>query len=401
MKSPLIPLGWSATTLGELTEKRPICYGVLKPGPNDPAGVPLVRVSDISENYFDPSELIYINRDLDVEFRRSRLRGGEILISIQGTIGRVARYPTDAGQANISRTIAVIDPDNRVDRSFLYWYLRSLGERGVFDTVGSTRSSLNIGALRKVPIPLPPIDEQRRIADILDRADELRAKRRAAIERLENLKQSIFLDMFSDPVRNPMNWPIKTIGELCAVKGGKRLPKGEEYSSVPTPYRYIRVVDLKDGKVDESGLVYLKPDVQRRIARYTVSPSDVIVSIAGSIGEVAYVPASLDGTNLTENAAKLVPKQADEYLPRYLSEFLRLPYAQSQIGAEVGQVTIGKLALFRLEKVRVPVPPLELQRAYIANLAKIDELFGTQSDSSSQLEELFGSLQQRGLAGAL
>ena len=392
---------WSFVTLGELTKNRPICYGVLKPGPNDPRGVPLVRVTDIAGNNYDASKLVRITNELDQEFRRSRLRGGEILISIQGTIGRVAIYPEDSGGANVSRTIAVVDPDERVNRRFAYWYLRGQGERGLFETVGSTRSSLNIGVLRRVSIPIPPLEEQKWIAAVLDRADALRAKRRAATKKLEALKQAIFMDMFGNPSANPDEWGVVTVGDLCHVKGGKRLPKGAEYSPISTEHRYIRVVDLHEGKVAEENLVYLTPEVQQKISRYTVSEEDIIVSIAGSIGEVAWVPSSLSGANLTENAAKLAPRASSSYDARYLAAFLRLPDAQRQIERQTGQVTIGKLALFRLAKVRVLLPPLALQTEYVRRIELVDGVAARLAESEALANRLFGSLQSRAFAEVL
>ncbi len=151
----------------------------------------------------------------------------------------------------------------------------------------------------------PPLDEQRRIAAILDRADALRAKRREALAYLDGLAQSIFHEMFGEP---DSEWPTVTVKDIASVKGGKRLPKGADYAAAPTPYPYVRVVDLKNGAISTADLRYLTSDVQATISRYTVASGDVVISIAGSIGLVAPVPDELVGANLTENAAKLVPQ---------------------------------------------------------------------------------------------
>jgi len=394
--------GWARATLGELTRTtRPICYGVLKPGPNVAGGIPLVRVTDISENRFCDKHLICISHRLDEEFRRSRLRGGEILVSIQGTVGRVAICPPEYAGANISRTIAVIEPDDRADRRYSYWYLRHLGEAGAFKTVGSTRASLNIAALRNVEIPLPPLPVQRRIVAILDQADALREKRRLTIAQLDALSWSVFFDMFGDPGTNEKKWDESTLGKLCMVKGGKRLPKGEDYSPIPTPFRYVRVTDLQEGWVDEAALLYLRPEIQSRISRYIVNTGDIIVSIAGSIGLVAPVPPSVDGANLTENAAKLVPKTRGAYDPIFLSVLLQTAFLQSQIRSHVGQVTIGKLALFRIEKLRVFLPPVDLQKEFAKRSAVIQSALSVHRNSLANLDTLFASLEHRVFQGEL
>ena len=159
----------TSATLGELTNStRPICYGVLKPGPFVENGVPLVRIVDIAGDQLDLSNAHRISSALDTEFARSRLEGGELLLSIQGTIGRVAIAPLSAKGANISRTIAVIAPDDRVDRRYLRYFLMYLGVAHRFKVTGTTRDSLNIGDIRSIEVPLATPDEQRRIVGSLD-----------------------------------------------------------------------------------------------------------------------------------------------------------------------------------------------------------------------------------------
>lgn len=315
-----------------------------------------------------------------------------ILVGCRGSCGSIhVTAPRSYANGN---AMALDDLDkSRVEIRFVAHYLRNRGFRDV--TTGTSQPQIIAQNISRVSIPLPPLPEQRRIAEILDKADALRAKRRAALAQLDILTQSIFLDMFGDPATNPKGSPVVSVADICAVRGGKRLPKGEEYSSVPTPFRYIRVMDLRAGRVDESALVYLKPEIQSEIARYVVNTGDVIISIAGSIGLVAPVPQSLDGVNLTENAAKLVPRSSGRYEAEYLARFLETDHAQGQIGSHIGQVTIGKLALFRIEKLKVPLPPIKLQREFVCQAAEVKAHGAAQKEACSRLDALFASLQHR------
>lgn len=266
----------------------------------------------------------------------------------------------------------------------------------------SSYPSIRLGDIELLEVPVPSERGDRmRIGEILDRAEALRAKRRAALAQLDTLTQSIFLEMFGDPSKNPQRWPLKAVGEIAEVKGGKRLPKGEEYSLARTPFRYIRVTDLRGGSVDEGAVVYLKPEVQAKIARYIVNTGDVIISIAGSIGLIAPVPSSLDGANLTENAAKLVQREEGGYDSRYLAAVLQMPAIQSQIASHIGQVTIGKLALFRIEKLTVPLPPVALQEEFVRRLAQVAALKSGSLGSLAGFDALFASLQHRAFRGEL
>lgn len=336
---------------------------------------------------------------------RQLIRAGDVLVStVRPNLNGVALVPPELDGATASTGFCVLRPRaSQLDARYLYHWVKS--PRFVSDMVrkatGASYPAVSDRIVCESKLPLLPLPEQRRIAEILDTADALRAKRRAALAQLDTLTQSFLLDMFGDPATNPKGWPVVSVGDICEVKGGKRLPKGEEYSSAPTPFRYIRVVDLKGGRIDESTLVYLKPEIQAEIARYVVNAGDVIISIAGSIGLVAAVPESLNGANLTENAAKLVPRTAGHYEPAYLAEYLRTQHAQGEIGSHVGKVTIGKLALFRIEKLRVPLPPRDLQSEFIQRQAAVTAHASTQLEARSRLDALFGSLQHRAFQGEL
>ncbi len=336
---------------------------------------------------------------------RQLVVAGDVLVStVRPNLNGVARVPSELDGATASTGFCVLRPEpSKLDGSYLFQWVKTSAfiSDMVSKATGASYPAVSDRIIFESSIPLPPLEEQRRIAAILDQAETLRTQRRQALAHLDTLTQSLFLDMFGDPVTNPKGWKLTTIGELCEVKGGKRLPKGAEYSSTPTQYRYIRVTNLSNGQVDESELQYLAPEVQRSISRYTVAEGDVIISIAGSIGLIAPVSASLDGANLTENAAKLVSRRAGDYSPDFLAFMLRTKSVQDQIGSHVGQVTIGKLALFRIEKLAVPLPPLALQQTFATRIQAIETLKATHRTALAQLDALFASLQQRAFAGEL
>lgn len=268
---------------------------------------------------------------------------------------------------------------------YLAHYLRFMSPRILTWVRATTADNLPLDQLRNLPVPVPPLDEQSHIANVLGRANALRDKRRRSMDVLSGLSRSLFLEMFGNPRSNPMNWPIREIGEICYVRGGKRLPKGEPYSNVPTQHPYIRVTDLHNGGIEPEQLRYLTAEVQARISKYTVKAGDVIISIAGSIGQIAPVGEELDGANLTENAAKLVPRQAGQYDSTFLAAALSSDSVQDQIRSQVGQVTIGKLALFRIERLRLPLPALERQRTFSKAMRCVTS---TQRGLERQLKDL-------------
>ena len=372
-----------------------------------PAKWPLTRLGDICEFKYGKSlpETARAGGDISV-FGSNGVVGAHNSALTEGptiVIGRKGSH----GEVNFSPASCwPIDTTYYVDRSAtkadIRWLFHRLCGAGLNQmNRAAAVPGLNREDAYRVEILLPPLEEQRRIAAILDQAETLRTQRRTALALLDSLTQSLFLDMFGDPAINQKGWEVKTIEELCEVKGGKRLPKGAEYSPTPTPHRYIRVTNLSNGQVDQSQLLYLTPEIQKSIGRYIVNTGDVIISIAGSIGLVAPVPASLDGANLTENAAKLVQRRDGNYLPDFLAFMLGTKAIQDQIQSHVGQVTIGKLALFRIEKLTIPLPPLPLQQTFATRIASIEALKATHRRALAALDALFASLQQRAFAGQL
>ena len=387
--SSLITKGTTPTTLG---------YA------HSDSGIPFLRVQNIFSGQVNFKEdTLFIDSNTHTALKRSQIQGGDVLVTIAGTIGRTGVVPHDAPEMNCNQAVAIVRPTQEIERNYLRHWLESQDARSQMlgSTVTGTISNLSLSQLGELRVPVTPLEEQRRIAAILDQAETLRTQRRTALALLDRLTQSLFLEMFGDPAINQKGWEVKTIEELCEVKGGKRLPKGAEYSPTPTPYRYIRVTNLSYGQVDQNQLLYLTPEVQKSIERYVVNTGDVIISIAGSIGLIAPVPASLDGANLTENAAKLVQRRAGDYLPDFLAFMLGTKAIQDQIQSHVGQVTIGKLALFRIEKLNVPLPPLPLQQTFATRIASIDALKATHRRALAALDALFASLQQRAFAGQL
>src|SRR5690606_3226721 len=181
----------------------------------------------------------------------------------------------------------------------------------------------------------------------------------------EELLRSAFLEMFGDPSRGrARQGELLRLGAVAYVKGGKRLPKGAEYSPTPTAHPYIRVVDIANNTVSRGDLRYLTSEVQRKIERYTISSDDVFISIAGTIGLVATIPEELSGANLTENAAKLVIKDTTVLHKDYLATYLA-SVGQPEIQRRTMATSQPKLALFRIEEIPIVLPTWDDQIKFV------------------------------------
>jgi type I restriction enzyme, S subunit len=177
-----------------------------------------------------------------------------------------------------------------------------------------------------------------------------------------------------------------TIGEIAKVKGGKRLPKGMEVQDEETEHPYLRVLDFGDDGVDISNLKFISNETFEHVSRYTISSDDVYVSIAGTIGRVGIVPEDLSGANLTENAAKITGLSSDVD-KRYLLYFLRSVQGHGALQNKAGGTSQPKLALFRIEEVEFPCPPIHVQSMIADTLSTYDNLIENNRRRIALLED--------------
>ena len=197
-----IPKDWQASTLqAQINPARPIAYGILMPGYGFAGGVPVVKVKDIRNRRIGVDGLLLTSPQLDHEYRRSRLRPGDILFTIRGTVGRVALVPPELDGANITQDTARIDLLNSSNR-FLSYFLETPVARRFFEinTLGVAVQGINLGELRKLPIPIPPLDEQERIAERMDAAGARLDGEVAALCKLHAQKLGLMQDLLTGRV---------------------------------------------------------------------------------------------------------------------------------------------------------------------------------------------------------
>ncbi len=193
-----LPRHWDVVPFDDLVDQNfPIAYGVLVPGPEDADGVPFVRIADLSLSAPPPLPEKTISREVDAKFRRTRLVGGEILMGVVGSIGKLGIAPPSWAGANIARAICRIVPAPTVSREFVLWLLQSDLMRNQF--IGDTRTlaqpTLNVGLIRAARTPLPPLDEQRRIVakvdELLGLCDQLKQRLEAALNKHEQVASAL------------------------------------------------------------------------------------------------------------------------------------------------------------------------------------------------------------------
>jgi type I restriction enzyme S subunit len=259
----------------------------------------------------------------------------------------------------------------------------------------TTADNFPIDNLRSLEIPFPSLDEQRRIAAILDKADAVRCKRKRALELLDGLVLSIFLEMFGDD-RNS-EFPIKKLGEVCdQITDGAHFTPTYVDDGVP----FLRVTDIQDDRIDWATVKFIPPSEHKDlIARCAPRRGDVLLSKNGTIG----IPRFIDWDDDFSIFVSLCLIRPSRKLlsGRYLTAYLKTQSAQRQLRQHAKTGTVTNLHLREIREVLIPVPPFEDQQKWEDFESTQGFRRGHFAQARLQSEALFSSLQSRAFSGQL
>jgi type I restriction enzyme, S subunit len=296
----------------------------------------------------------------------------------------------------------VLRTSNLVIPEWIFYYLRQekirqKAERNMTGSAGQKRVPTRF--LADLDIPLPPLEEQKRIAKIAGKCDRIRRTRCYTQQLSDTYLQSAFLEMFGDLSTNLKGWEVKDLSEVVhqdtiitygIVQAGPNIEGG-----IP----YIRTGDIKDGKIVEANLLRTEPSIAAQFSRSEVHTDDLVMSIRATVGTVAKIFSSLDGSNLTQGTAKISPGHLIK--GDYLLLFIRSSGCQKWIQKQVKGATFREITLQRLREMPVMLPPMSLQEKFAQIVQRYDRLRAQQRESDRQAEHLFQTVLHRAFSGEL
>ncbi|WNO05767.1 restriction endonuclease subunit S [Rhodoferax mekongensis] len=361
-------------------------------------GIPFLTVKDVSDSGLDFAGCSFISESdyLAAKAGNSAPLRGDVLFSKDGTVGKVHVVATDQSFAVLS-SLAILRPKaGLVDPGYLGHVLRSPAvlDDALKKKTGSAIRRIVLGDLKRVRLPLPTLEEQRLIAAILDQAETLRIQRRQALAHLDTLTQSLFLDMFGDPVVNPKGLPVVKFGDVGTLDRGisKHRPRNApELLGGDHPLVQTGEVSNCDGYIRSYTHTY--SDIGLRQSKMWPAGT-LCITIAANIAKTgiltfdACFPDSVVGFRADDPATV-------EYVRVWLSI---LQKALEDSAPESAQKNIN-LAILR--GLNIPLPSLPLQQTFATRIQAIEALKATHRTALAQLDALFASLQQRAFTGNL
>lgn len=331
------------------------------------------------------------------------LAPGDVLVSSANSwnlVGKCCWVPELPWRATFGGFISVLRGDReRIEPRYLYHWFASPHIQATVRSFGQQTtniSNLNVERCLRLPIPLPPLPEQRRIADILDKADALRAKRRAALAQLDTLTQSIFLDMFGDPATNPKGWPVHKMEDVAKIVSGAT-PRTDDESYWDGEVNWVTPKEL-------SALerIYIS-GTERRItqrglescAASILPPGSVLFSSRAPIGHTAICTVPM----ATNQGFKSFVPHPSVLEPHFLLFWLRLRRSFLEgLGTGATFKEVSKAVVARID---LYVPPFDLQSQFAGRVVAVERVRAMQREEREQLDVLFASLQHRAFRGEL
>lgn len=405
-----LPPKWTWTTLGELATS--VKNGIYVSRPSaEPNGIPILRIGAVRPMHLSLDDLRYTGMSLaEVQRNDGLVRPGDLLFTRYSgnprLVGACARVPDHSPiVAYPDKLIRVVLSAEEVDSRFIsYAWISSKVQAQVRSRIKTTAGQTGISgsSLKSIRLPLPPLAEQRRIAQVLGHADAVRAKRRMAIALLDNLAHSVFLDMFGDPAHNTMHWPERNLGALFAEKPnyGTMVPASADGGK----WLCLRVANIQGWNLDLRDRKYVDLD-ESSIKRHGVVKGDVLLTRAIATQEHLgkAIVADPDGEKWAFDSHLMrIRLDRNEIEPVFFRSLLRSAGGRRLFLAVTRRSSVQfNINTKEIAALRIPLPPIERQREFVSRLAVTGALCETYRSHLAELDALFSSLQHRAFRGEL
>ena len=330
------------------------------------------------------------------------LPAGAVLVCCIGSLGKIgfAGRPLVTNQ----QINAIVFDGKKIDPRYGFFACRLLKPQLESMAPATTVPIVNKSRFSELKIPVPPLEEQRRIAAILDQAETLRTQRRTALALLDSLTQSLFLDMFGDDDKGEPRFAVAALADVLEMplQNGAYYPK-EEYVS-EGGVEMVHMSDAFNGIVGRGSLKRVNCS-DADLSKYGLNESDILLARRSLTYEGAakpcLVPPAAEPLIFESSFIRVTPDRKKLSVP-YLFHYLDNPTIRDKrVRPFVTQSTISGINQSNLERVAVVVPPLPLQQTFATRIASIEALKATHRRALAALDALFASLQQRAFTGAL
>ena len=347
-------------------------------------GMPLIRIRDVMRGY---SETFTTEKYKDEYI----VYPDDLLIGMDGefNIAKWGKTP-----ALLNQRVCRLIPGPDIEKNFLFYFMPAALKRIEEKTPFVTVKHLSAKELNKIEIPLPPLEEQRRIAAVLDKVSGLIAKRREQLDKLDELVKARFVEMFGDPVSNPHQYPISQLSEYIEfLTSGSR--GWSQYFSDDGEY-FITIKNVKNCSISLEDVQYIKPPDNAEAVRTKVKDGDLLISITADLGRTGVVTKEIadHGAYINQHLT-CIRLNREKLNPLYVAYYMESSAGKMQFNAKNQAGVKAGLNFNAINSLKLVVPPVEKQDLFVEFVSQTDKSKLTIWQSLDKLEVLKKALMQQ------
>lgn len=360
-------------------------------------GYPFIRAGHL-EDLVSRKGLLQIpkvNEEIAKKNRLKKLPKGSIIFAKSGMSAKKNRIYISEEDTYFVSHLAAILPSNNYDTNFLARYLNWYNPTNLI--LDDAYPSIRLEDINGLEIPLPPLPTQQKIADILDKADELRQYNKQLIEKYDALTQSLFLHMFGDPVKNEKGWEKMELKKFGKIITGNTPPRNDNENYSSNFIEWLKTDNINDKYVNVTQAKEYLSEKGSSKARFVENGALLVACIAGSIESIGR--ASLTDRKVSFNQQINAIQPFDDVNPKYLYNLFRISKKHIQNHASNGMKRM--LTKGEFEKILMIKPTLEIQNQFAERVQLIETQKQQAQEALAKSEDLFQSLLQRAFKGEL
>lgn len=364
------------------------------------AGLRLIQTGNIGNGIFhDKAEKAkYISESTFIELSCTEIFHGDCLLSrLPDPIGRSCILPQLNERAITAVDCTILRFTNKIYPTFFVYYTLSTpyAISIISKTTGSTRKRISRKNLEGILIPIPPKPTQLAIVAELDKINELIQLKKQQLKDYDQLAQSIFYEMFGDPVENEKGWEVKKLGGICSKIGSGATPKGGNNSYKDTGISLIRSLNVHNNLFKYEDLAHIDDSQATALNNVIVKEKDILLNITGaSVARCCIVPNDVLPARVNQHVCIIrIANESDSF---YLNRLFTNDSYQSKLLALSKSKAATREALPKtiVESLSVPLPPLPLQQQFAARIEAIERQKQQVSETIKDLETLLASRMQ-------
>lgn len=356
-----IPTEWDTKPFEEIIEKGSLSYGVVQPGTHqENNSVPILRVNNIRNGRIIPDDVMKIDKGIEARYRRTRLKGGELLLTVVGSVGEAVIVPDEFKDWNVARAVSVSRISEDYDKNFVrYCFSTEQIKHQMYSHTNDTvQPTLNLSSLKEIIFPIPQLPEQQAIAGVLSSLDDKIDLLRHQNKTLEALAETLFRQWYVEEAEE--SWERKSLDQIAHYLNGLALQKYPVNDGESLPV--IKIRELNQGITDTTD------KCSRAIPeQYIIHDGDILFSWSGSLQIVIWH----DGEGaLNQHLFKVT----SEYYPKWFYYFATKYHLEDfRAIAESKSTTMGHIQRYHLSEAFISIPPEDLFKEYDNSISPLIE----------------------------